>query len=100
MKTREILVGIGLTEKKADEVMILESRMLENAVKFQFKKKDGSLRDAVGTLDRSKMVQEDGSLWKPKGEAKPDVPSLLKFWDLEAKGWKCLTVANLVSVEG
>lgn len=100
MKTREILVGLGLTSKKADEIMMLESRMLENAVKFQFKKKDSSLRDAVGTLDRSKMIQEDGSLWEPKGEAKPDVPSLLKFWDLEAKGWKCLTVANLVSVEG
>lgn len=100
MKTKEQLVSLGLTEMKADEVMMLESKMLEQAVKFSFVKKDGSLREAVGTLDRSKMVQEDGSLWEPKGEAKPDVPSLLKFWDLVAHSWKCFTVSNLVAVEG
>ena len=100
MKTKEQLVSLGLTEMKADEVMMLESKMLEQAVKFSFVKKDGSLREAVGTLDREKMVQEDGTLWEPKGEAKPDVPSLMKFWDLVAKGWKCFSVANLVAVEG
>ena len=100
MKTKSELIGLGLTEKKADEVMMLENAMLERAVKFSFVKKDGSVRDAVGTLDRSKMVQEDGSLWEPKGAARPDVPSLLKFWDLVAHSWKCFTVSNLVAVEG
>ena len=92
-------MSVGLTEKKAEDVMMLESAMLKQAVKFQFVKKDGTIRDAVGTLVREKMVQEDGTLWEPKGAAKPDVPSLLKFWDLEAKSWKCFNVMNLVSVE-
>lgn len=99
MKTQEVLLSVGLTEKKAEDVMMLESAMLKQAVKFQFVKKDGTIRDAVGTLVREKMVQEDGTLWEPKGAAKPDVPSLLKFWDLEAKSWKCFNVMNLVSVE-
>ena len=34
MKTKEQLVSIGLTEIKADEVMLLESEMLKRAVKF------------------------------------------------------------------
>ena len=100
MKTKDQLVSLGLTEMKADEVMMLESKMLEQAVKFSFTKKDGSLREAIGTLCREKMVQEDGTLWEPKGEAKPDVPTLMLFWDCVAKGWRCFTVANLVAVEG
>lgn len=100
MKTKEQLVSIGLTEKKADEVMMLESKMLEQAVKFQFKKKDNSLREAVGTLKREKMIQPDGSVWEPVGESKPDVPTLVKYWDLTVQGWRCFNVFNLVAVEG
>lgn len=100
MKNREDLIKIGLEESKADEVMLLESKMLETAVRFQFRKKDGSLREAVGTLKREKMVQEDGSVWEPVGEAKPDVPTLVKFWDLTVQGWRCFNVFNLVVVEG
>lgn len=100
MKTKDQLVSLGLTEMKADEVMLLESKMLEQAVKFQFVKKDGSLRDAEGTLVRSMMVQEDGTLWEPKGPERPDAPTLVKFWDCVAKGWKCFNVLNLVAVEG
>ena len=78
---------------------MLESEMLRRAVKFQFRKKDGSVRNAVGTLVRAKMIQEDGNVWEPKGVEKPDVASLLKYWDLVVKGWRCLSVMNLISVE-
>jgi len=99
MKTREDLIQLGIEGFKADEIMLLQEKMLEQAVKFQFRKKDGTVRDAVGTLKRSLMKQEDGTLWEPKGEARPDVPALMKFWDCVAKSWKCFTVANLVAVE-
>ena len=99
MKTKEELIKIGLDEVKADEVMLLESEMFKRAVKFQFTKKDGSLRSAVGTLRRDKMVQEDGKLWEPIGEARPDVPTLVKFWDLTVQGWRSFNVFNLVAVE-
>lgn len=100
MKTKENLVSLGLTETQADEVMLLESAMLERAVRFQFKKKDGSLREAVGTLKRESMVQPDGSIWEPVGESKPDVPTLVKYWDLTVQAWRCFNVFNLVTVEG
>ena len=100
MKTKEQLVSLGLTDIKADEVMLLESKMLEQAVKFQFKKKDGSIRDAIGTRKRELMVQEDGKVWEPVGAQKPECPTTLGFWDLEKKAWRCLIVANLVAVEG
>lgn len=100
MKTKENLVTLGLTETQADEVMLLESAMLERAVRFQFKKKDGQLREAVGTLKRESMVQPDGSIWEPVGESKPDVPTLVKYWDLTVQAWRCFNVFNLVTVEG
>lgn len=100
MKTKDQLVTLGLSEKQADDVMLLESKMLETAVRFQFKKKDGSLREAVGTLKREKMIQADGSVWEPVGEARPDVPTLVKFWDLTVQGWRSFNVFNLVAVEG
>ena len=100
MKTKDQLVSLGLTEMKADEVMMLESKMLETAVRFQFKKKDGSMREAVGTLKREKMIQEDGKVWEPVGEQKPEVPTLVKYWDMTVQGWRCFNVFNLVKVEG
>lgn len=100
MKTKDQLVSLGLTEMKADEVMMLESKMLETAVRFQFKKKDGSMREAVGTLKREKMIQEDGKVWEPIGEQKPEVPTLVKYWDMTVQGWRCFNVFNLVKVEG
>jgi len=100
MKTKEQLVSLGLTEIKADEVMMLESKMLETAVRFQFKKKDGTIRDAIGTRKRELMVQEDGKVWEPVGAQKPECPTTLGFWDLEKKDWRCLIVSNLVAVEG
>lgn len=100
MKTKEQLVSLGLTEIKADEVMLLESEMLKRAVKFQFRKKDNTIRDAVGTRKRDLMVQEDGKVWEPVGAQKPECPTTLGFWDLEKKAWRCLIVANLVAVEG
>lgn len=98
MKTKDQLIQLGIEGFKADEIMLLESKMMEQAVKFQFKKKDGSIRDAVGTLCRSLMVQEDGSLWEPKGEAKPEPASILRFFDCENKAWRCFTCTEFIGI--
>lgn len=100
MKTKDQLVSLGLTEMKADEVMMLESKMLEQAVKFQYRKKDGTIRDAEGTLDRSKMDLGDGTLWEPVGNGLPEKPEWVRYWDLKSMGWRQFNVFNLVAVEG
>ena len=100
MKNREELINLGLDGFKADEVMLLESKMLETAVRFRFTKKDGSLREAVGTLVREKMIQADGSVWEPVGAERPEVPTLVKYWDLTVQAWRSFNVFNLVAVEG
>lgn len=98
MKTRDELISLGIDGFKADEIMLLQSKMLEQAVKFQFKKKDGSIRDAVGTLCRDKMVQEDGSIWEPKGDSKPEPSSILRFFDCEKGAWRCFTCVDFIGL--
>ena len=98
MKTREELVKLGIEGFKADEIMLLQEKMMEQAVKFQFKKKDGSIRDAVGTLCKEKMVQEDGTLWQPVGESKPEPASVIRFFDCVAKAWRCFTCTEFIGL--
>lgn len=94
------MVKLGLDEVKADEIMLLESKMLETAVRFRFTKQNGELREAVGTLKRERMIQQDGSLWEPVGEGKPEHPMYVRYWDLNSMGWRQFSILNFVSVEG
>lgn len=98
MKTKDQLIQLGLDGFKADEIMLLQSKMMEQAVKFQFKKKDNSIRDANGTLRREEMVQEDGTLWKPVGESKPESSNVIRYWDLDAKSWRCFDVLRFIGI--
>lgn len=100
MKTKEELISLGLEGFKADEVMMLESEMLKRAVKFSYKKKDGTIREAEGTLDRSKMDMGDGTLWEPVGKGLPEKPEWVRYWDLKSMGWRQFNIFNLVAVEG
>lgn len=98
MKTKDQLIQLGIEEFKADEIMILQSKMTEQAVKFQFKKKDGTIRDAIGTLKRALMKQEDGTLWEPKGEGKPEPASVIRYFDIEKGMWRCFTVTDFIGL--
>ena len=100
MKTKEQLVNLGLTEAKADEVMLLESKMLECAVAFQFRKKDGTIRNAIGTLCRSLMKLADNTMWEPKGAEKPCPAGIVRFFDCDKKEWRSFQVGSLIAVEG
>lgn len=98
MKTKDQLIQLGIEGFKADEIMLLQSKMREQAVKFQFKKKDGSIRDAIGTLKRALMKQEDGTLWEPKGEGKPEPASVIRYFDIEKGMWRCFTVTDFIGL--
>ena len=98
MKTKDQLIQLGIEGFKADEIMLLQSKMREQAVKFQFKKKDGTIRDAVGTLVRGLMKQADGSLWEPKGESKPEPDTVIRYFDLEKGMWRCFTVTDFIGL--
>ena len=100
MKTRDELIKLGVDGFKADEIMLLQEKMMEQAIKFQYRKKDGTIRDAEGTLDRSKMDLGDGTLWEPVGQGMPEKPEFVRYWDLKSMNWRQFNVFNLLAVEG
>ncbi|MBO6247391.1 MAG: DUF2693 domain-containing protein [Bacteroidales bacterium] len=99
MEQKVKLVSLGLTEKEAENVITLKEEMLKRAVKFSFKKKDGTVREAVGTLRRDLMKLKDGSLWTPKGDPKPEDLTKVDYFDIEAQWWRQFSVQNLVAGE-
>lgn len=98
MKTREELVKLGIEGFKADEIMLLQEKMMEQAVKFSFVKKDGTIRDAIGTRNLALMIQEDGKRYEFKTSGKPECPTTLGYWDLEKKAWRSLTLINFIGL--
>jgi len=98
MKTKDQLIQLGIEEFKADEIMLLQEKMMEQAVKFQFRKKDDSIRDAVGTLCRKLMKQQDGTLWEPIGESRPEPSTVINFFDCAVGMWRCFTCTSFVGL--
>jgi len=66
----------------------LSTRTLVN---FTYKKVDGSIRDAVGTLL---------SVPAPKGGERKVNDGLLTYFDLQQNDWRCARVENLIFQEG
>ena len=83
----------------------VEKKFLEalkaGKVKFSYKKVDGSTREAVGTLKPELM---DGAKATEKkvedGKKKRFVPpTILIYWDLEAKGFRSFRKENFIKYE-
>lgn len=74
---------------KAWALYRLTKRMHTGAVRFAYEKADGSLRRALGTLkDTAALV---------KGTGRPDDGRTVKYYDVEANGWRSFKVENFVT---
>lgn len=89
-------VTISLDSEREAMLREMEKDMMERAVRFQYRKKDGTPRDAEGTLRRSLMVQDDGTLWMPKGEPRKPNPSVVSYFDLQRKSWRSFVKSNFI----
>lgn len=72
--------------KYAWKVIKLGWAMLIGKVNFSYKKVDGSIRKAVGTLDVDYKRVSD----------KPSNFGLFTYFDVEADGWRSAKVENLI----
>lgn len=59
-------------------------------VNFTYRKVDGAIREAVGTLETVPM---------PKGGFRKPNHSLLTYFDLQQNDWRCAKVENLIFAE-
>lgn len=70
----------------ADE---LRSKLANGVVRFFFEKKDGSLREAIGTTQLGAIPTES----HPSGQ-RQSPPSVVPFFDIEKGQWRCVSVTK------
>lgn len=62
-------------------------------VNFSYKKIDGTIREARGTLDFNMIPEES----HPTGTGKVTSDSTISYFDLDKNAWRSLRIDNLIS---
>ena len=73
----------------------LKQELHKREVKFSYWKKDGSIREAKGTLN-SEIYGKDN---EPTGTGRPVPENQVRYYDLDAQGWRSLLSENLIGWE-
>ena len=76
-------------------VKALKEELRKRSVKFKYTKKDGSERDALGTLNVDVMGEENA----PSGTGKQVPENQIRYYDLNSEGWRSFIAENLISFE-
>ena len=74
---------------KAWQLYRLTKRMRAGVVRFAYEKADGTLRKAAGTLHEVSATI--------KGTGRPDGGQAVRYYDVEADGWRSFKVENLIT---
>ena len=73
----------------------LKNELRKREVRFKYQKKDGSTRDAIGTLN-SKIYGKEN---EPTGNGKVVPENQVRYYDLNSEGWRSFLSENLISFE-
>lgn len=65
---------------------------------FYFKKKDGSIRRAVGTLN-SEVLEKMTTNFIKTGYVANEKPNLQRYFDLEKQAWRAFNVDSFIEAE-
>ena len=84
--------GSGRAKKKQGVIEKLKGEMKKKIVKFYFKKVDGSVREAYGTLNEKLMPAITGTDNRKKND------TVQTYYDTERQEFRCFKKANLMSI--
>ena len=92
-----------MTQSEAFRKAHLTRELLENLGKgkvcFQYRKQNGELREAYGTLRRGIDPAFDAYVYKDEAKTNQNAESLnFTYWDLEKKGFRTFSAARLVKI--
>lgn len=76
----------------------LTTKLKYDIVHFIYQKKDGSYREAFGTLAPDMLPPAEPSTEGKTTAPRPENPALQKYYDIGIKAWRTFTIANLVAV--
>ena len=81
--------------KMEQEVVNIENfkeALRKGVVEFKYRKKNGEIRDAKGTLNIDVMGEENA----PKGTGYDIVDTNIRYYDLNSEGWRSFIAENLI----
>ena len=70
----------------------MDKRLHEGIVSFKYEKKDGTIREARGTLLPDLCP-------KTKGEGRPMLRHLQLYYDLDCKSYKCFAKSKILEIK-
>ena len=73
---------------KSWQLYRLTQRLRAGVVRFAYEKADGTLRKALGTLKDTAVLV--------KGAGRPDDGRTVRYYDVEADGWRSFKVENFI----
>lgn len=85
----------AMEDQALDFAKELKQELRKREVKFSYWKKDGSVREARGTLN-SEVYGKDN---EPTGSGRPVTENQVRYYDLDAQGWRSFLVENLIGWE-
>lgn len=79
---------------------VLREKLLTETVKFVFRKKDGSRREAIGTTNLVVIPQDQ---WPKDMGAEIKAPkneSVVTYYDMEKLSWRSCRADSILEIEG
>lgn len=92
--TPEMLEGLGKTIPET-YIQNFKNALHKGAVKFKYRKKNGEIREALGTLNIDTMGSENA----PKGTGYGGPDTTIRYYDLNSKGWRSFIIDNFIDWE-
>jgi hypothetical protein len=84
--------------KSSEAAAALREKLQQGKTNFVFKKKDGSRRQAVGTLNFDLIPTEDTQF--KSDEPREERTDQVTYYDLEKMAWRCCKTENILEIEG
>lgn len=84
--------------KSSEAAAALREKLQQGETHFVFKKKDGSRRQAVGTLNFEIIPEEDTQF--KSDERREERDDQVTYYDLEKMAWRCCKTENILEIEG
>ena len=77
---------------------VLRDALRNSKVNFVYRKKDGSRRTAVGTLNLD-IIPNSDTQFKSE-EQREERDDQVTYYDLEKMAWRCCKTENILEIEG
>ena len=84
--------------KSENAAAALREKLQQGKTSFVFKKKDGSRRQAVGTLNFDIIPTEDTQF--KSDEPREERDDQVTYYDLEKMAWRCCKTENILEIDG